>query len=134
MSKRNNGTADYEILQNRFTAFICTSMNNARINYLKKESARTSHTYDMDEEKFALIPDGSDFVSGLCEAESLANALRQIDEMQSSFKRAMTTRTPTVATCAEAELLISRTMSLSLSKTSSARIGIRSLPPLMVNI
>ena len=56
MSKRNNGTADYEILQNRFTAFICTSMSRARINYLKKESARTSHTYDMDEEKFALIP------------------------------------------------------------------------------
>ena len=82
MSKRNNGTADYEILQNRFTAFICTSMNNARINYLKKESARTSHTYDMDEEKFALIPDGSDFVTGLCEAESLANALRQIDERE----------------------------------------------------
>ena len=82
MLKRNNGTADYEILQNRFTAVICTSMNNARINYLKKEGARTSHSYDMDEEKFALIPDGSDFVTALCEAESLANALRQIDERE----------------------------------------------------
>lgn len=82
MSKRNNGTADYEILQNRFTSFVCTSMSRARINYLKKESARTSHTYDMDKEKFALIPDGSDFVSGLCDSDSLAYALKQIDERE----------------------------------------------------
>ena len=80
MLKRNNGTADHEILQNRFTAFICTSMNNARINYLKKEGARTSHTYDMDEEKFALIPDGSDFVTALCEAESLARECSPLQE------------------------------------------------------
>lgn len=55
MNKRNNGTAEYEILQNRFTSFICTSMRNARINYLKKESVRANHTYEMEDEKFALM-------------------------------------------------------------------------------
>lgn len=82
MNKRNNGTAEYEILQNRFTSFICTSMRNARINYLKKESVRANHTYEMEDEKFALIPDDSDFVSVLCNSESLSNALKQIDERE----------------------------------------------------
>jgi RNA polymerase sigma factor (sigma-70 family) len=36
----------------------------------------------MDEEKIALIPDGSDFVSGLCDSDSLAYALKQIDERE----------------------------------------------------
>ena len=82
MNKINNGTAEYEILQNRFTSFICKSMNNARINYLKHESVRIHHTFEMEDEKFAFIPDCSDFVSGLCDTDSLSYALKQIDKRE----------------------------------------------------
>lgn len=82
MIKRNNGYTEQERIQNRFTAFITTSISRARINYLKARSRREQHTYDMDEEKFALIPDSADFVSTLCESDALANALGQLDERE----------------------------------------------------
>ena len=82
MIKRNNGSTEQEILQNRFTALVTVSMSRARIDYLRKESSRTRHTYEMDDEKLALIPDGSDFVSMLCDSDSLSYALKQIDERE----------------------------------------------------
>lgn len=82
MIKRNSGFTEQEKLQNRFTAFITVSMSRARINYLKGKSRREQHTYEMEDEKFALIPDGTDFVSQLCESDALATALRQITEKE----------------------------------------------------
>lgn len=82
MIKRNNGTTEQEKLQNRFTAFITTSIERARINYLKKESARAHRIYEMEEDKFALIPDNDDFVSRLCDSEALAFALNQLEERE----------------------------------------------------
>jgi len=82
MIKRNNGSTEQEKLQNRFTAFITTSITRARIDYLRKEKSRSRRTYDMEDEKLALIPDETDFVSKLCESDSLAHALRQLDERE----------------------------------------------------
>ena len=82
MIKRNNGLTEQEILQNRFTALVTVSIERARIDYLRKEKSRTRHMYDMEEEKFALISDGSDFVSELCDSDSLSYALNQLNERE----------------------------------------------------
>lgn len=82
MIKKNNGFTEHEKLQNRFTAFITTSMSRARIDYLRKEKSRAQHTYEMDDEKFASIADSNDFVTELCDTDSLAYALQQLDERE----------------------------------------------------
>lgn len=82
MNKRNNGSTEQEKLQNRFTSLVTVSMSRARIDYLRKEKSRARHTYDMEDEKLALISDGTDFVSDLCDNESLTYALKQLDERE----------------------------------------------------
>lgn len=82
MIKRNNGVTEQEKLQNRFTAFVTTSMSRVRIDYLRKEKSATRYTYEMEDEKIALIPDSSDFMSELCDSDSLAYALKQLDERE----------------------------------------------------
>lgn len=82
MIKRNNGSTEQERLQNRFTAFITTTMKRARIDYLRKEKVRMKNQFTMEYEDFALIPDEEDFVADLCESSSLAYALQQISERE----------------------------------------------------
>ena len=82
MIKRNEGFTEQERLQNRFTAFITTSMSRARIDYLRKEKSRTRHTFEMEDEKMALIPDGTDFTSRLCDSDALAYGLKQLDDRE----------------------------------------------------
>ena len=82
MIKRNEGFTEQERLQNRFTAFITTSMSRARIDYLRKEKSRTRHTFEMEDEKMALIPDGTDFTSRLCDSAALAYGLKQLDDRE----------------------------------------------------
>ena len=57
MIKRNNGSTEQEILQNRFTALVTVSVNRARIDYLRKETSRTRNTYEMEDEKFTNVED-----------------------------------------------------------------------------
>lgn len=82
MINRNNGVSEQEILQNEFTAFISTAMNRERIAFLKREARRRSYTYEMEDEKFELIPDSSDFVLDLCDTDALAYALNKLDERE----------------------------------------------------
>ena len=82
MIKRNNGLTEQEILQNRFTALVTVSIERARIDYLRKEKSRNRHTFKMDSESFDMIPDSTDFVEEICEADSLAYALKQLDERE----------------------------------------------------
>ena len=82
MIKKNNDITEQEKLQNRFTSFITTSLNRARIDYLRKEKSATRYTYEMEDEKIALIPDSSDFMSELCDSDSLAYSLKQLDERE----------------------------------------------------
>ncbi|MBO5512636.1 MAG: sigma-70 family RNA polymerase sigma factor [Oscillospiraceae bacterium] len=82
MIKRNEGFTEQEKLQNRFTAFIMTSMSRARIDYLRKEKSRTQYTYEMEDEKMALIPDGTDFMAKLCDSDALVYGLKQLDDRE----------------------------------------------------
>lgn len=82
MIKRNNGSTEQEKLQNRFTALVTVSMSRARINYLKKESARAHRIYEMEDDKFALIPDNDDFVSKLSDSDALSFALKQLEDRE----------------------------------------------------
>lgn len=82
MIKRNEGFTEQEKLQNRFTAFITTSMSRARIDYLRKEKSRSRHTFEMEDEKMALIPDGTDFTSRLCDSDALTYGLKQLDDRE----------------------------------------------------
>ena len=82
MIKRNNGLTEQEILQNRFTALVTVSIERARIDYLRKEKSRNRHAFQMDSESFDMIPDSTDFVEEICEADSLAYALKQLDERE----------------------------------------------------
>lgn len=82
MNIKNYGSTEQEKLQNRFTALITTSMNRARIDYLRKEKSRTRHIYDMETEKLALISDDTDFVSMLYDSYSITYALKQLDERE----------------------------------------------------
>lgn len=82
MKRRNNGYTESEILFNEFTAFITTSIDRERIKYLQREAYRSKLIYEMEDEKFALIPDNSDFVFDLCENDALSYALKQLDERE----------------------------------------------------
>ena len=82
MKQRNNGFTEQDILQNEFTAFITTSIERSRIKYLQREANRSRLIGEMEDEKLALIPDGTDFVSNLCENDALAYALKQLDERE----------------------------------------------------
>ena len=82
MINRNNGFTEQEKLQNRFTALVTTSISRARIDYLRKEKSRKQHTYAMETEDIALIAYIDDFISNLCDYDSLAYALQQLDERE----------------------------------------------------
>lgn len=82
MIKRNTGITEQERLQNEFTAVITTSLGRERLKHLKREARRRSHTYEMDDEMFDQLPDGSDFVLDLCETDALASALKELDERE----------------------------------------------------
>ena len=82
MNIKNNGITEQEKLQNRFTAFITTTIKHARIDYLRKEKSRAKNQFSMEYEDFALIPDDSDFIADFCESDSLAYALKQISERE----------------------------------------------------
>ena len=79
---RNNGVTEHEILQNEFTAFITISLDRERIRFLKKESRRRSRTFDMDDKMLDMIPEETDFVTQISDADALAYALKQIDERE----------------------------------------------------
>ena len=92
---KNNGTTEQEKLQNRFTAFVCTSMKNARRNYLKRESYRAHLICDLEYEKLDWISDDDDdFVSQLCDSDALFIALKQLDDRERHvlFARALQER------------------------------------------
>ena len=82
MNKRNTGITEQAIFQNEFTAFVTTSLDRSRTKYIRREARRKNRTYEMDDERFALIPDGTDFVLDLCETDALAYALGQLDERE----------------------------------------------------
>ncbi len=82
MYKKNNGSTELEILQNRFTAFITTSVHREKIAYLKAQSRRTKNECDMEDEHFQLIPDKSDFVAALSDSDMLSRALASISDKE----------------------------------------------------
>lgn len=82
MKKRNNGFTEQDKLQNEFTAFITVSFERTKLKYIKREAYRLRLIGEMEDEKFALIPDGTDFVETFCENEALAYALKQLDERE----------------------------------------------------
>ena len=82
MKQRNNGFTEQNILQNEFTAFITTSIERERIKYLQREANRSRRIGEIEDEKLALIPDGTDFVAKFCENDALAYALKQLDERE----------------------------------------------------
>ena len=82
MKKRNNGFTEQDKLQNEFTAFITVSFERTKLKYIKREGYRLRLIGEMEDEKFALIPDGTDFVSNFCENDALAYALKQLDERE----------------------------------------------------
>lgn len=82
MYRKNSGSTEQDKLQNRFTSFVTRTIANARIDYLRKESSRAHNTYDMSEEKFAMIPDKTDFTDQICNSDALSYALKQIDDRE----------------------------------------------------
>lgn len=81
MNKRNNGLTEVEILQNHFTAFITKSIRRARIDYLRKETFYSQRIYGL-EEKTPIISDECNFVLDICESNTLANAVNQLNERE----------------------------------------------------
>ena len=82
MKKRNNGFTEQDKLQNEFTAFITVSFERTKLKYMKREAYRLRLIGEMEDDKFALIPDGTDFVEKFCENDALAYALKQLDERE----------------------------------------------------
>ncbi len=82
MNFRNNGSKEHEILQNRFTAYIMTSIRRECISYLKAKSRRMSILCDIDEEQMQHLPDETDFVSDYANSEVLGQALKQLNDRE----------------------------------------------------
>lgn len=82
MYKKNSGKTETEILQNRFTAYITTSIRRERIAYLKLQCRKSYIIHEMEEELFNMIPDETDFVLDLCNSISIASAISALNDRE----------------------------------------------------
>lgn len=81
MLKKNTGSNEHDILQNRFTSFLSFAVSNARIDYirskikrLRREQATEQYEILFAEERFQI----EDFM----ENESVSQVIRRIHEKE----------------------------------------------------
>ncbi len=82
MHKRNNGSTEQEILQNRFTAYMTTCIHRERIAYLEAKTHRDRHVYEMEEEHLQLIPDDTDIAIDYGSSEWITGVLDLLTEKE----------------------------------------------------
>ena len=81
MYKKNNGLTEQEKLQNKFSAYIETTIVRYRMTYLRYKSRNYIGLCE-NEEEFESIPDTTDFVYDMCSAECISNALKSLNEKE----------------------------------------------------
>ena len=81
MYKKNNGLTEQEKLQNKFSAYIETTIVRYRMTYLRYKNRNYIDLCDTEEE-FESIPDTTDLVHDICSADCISNALKSLNEKE----------------------------------------------------
>lgn len=81
MYKKNKGQTEAEMLQNRFTAYITTSIRREKIAYLKLAHRRSHIVYEIDEH-LNMISDETYFALDLCNLVSIASAISKLNNRE----------------------------------------------------
>lgn len=77
MNRRNEGISESDILQNQFTAYLQTSLQRCKSQYLSKLDNQRIHETEMPREQEAIE---EDFCNTVAEKVALSSAMKQIKE------------------------------------------------------
>ena len=81
MYKRNYGLTDDNRLQNRFTAYLCRSVHNGRIDYLRRKDKPLRIEIILEDMDY-LLAEEKDLTLQFAEYEALRQALKEIKEQE----------------------------------------------------
>lgn len=79
MNRRNEGISESDILQNQFTAYLQTSLQRCKIQYLDKLNTKTAHEVELSPEQEAV---SDDFCISIAEKSVLSSAMQKIRERE----------------------------------------------------
>lgn len=79
MNKRNEGISESDILQNQFTAYLQTSLQRCKTQYLEKQNERLAHEVELDP---GMEDTGDDFCISITENAALSDAMKHIRERE----------------------------------------------------
>ncbi len=75
MNRRNEGISESDILQNQFTAYLQTSLQHCKTQYLEKQKARLAHEVELQPERETI---SDDFCVSIAEKAALSEAMKRI--------------------------------------------------------
>ena len=75
MNRRNEGISESDILQNQFTAYLQTSLQRCKTQYIDKQKKRMAHEVELQSE---WEPTTDDFCISFVESSALSEAMKQI--------------------------------------------------------
>lgn len=79
MNRQNEGISASDILQNQFTAYLQTSLQRCKSQYLERLNNRLKHEVELKPER---EPESEDFCVSIAESLSLMSAMRRIRERE----------------------------------------------------
>lgn len=79
MNRRNEGISESDILQNQFTAYLQTSLQRCKTQYLDKLNSRTEHEVELSPEQESV---SDDFCISIAEKSVLSSAMQKIRERE----------------------------------------------------
>ena len=77
MFKKNNGSTENEILQNEFTSFLSTALNNQKIDFIRTRNARLKREQSTDQYEQMAAQETYE-IDIFMEKEALLQAIKEI--------------------------------------------------------
>ena len=81
MFKKNNGSNEYDILQNQFTSYLSFAVSNARIDFIRAKIARLKREQVTDQYELLITQEVLE-VESIFENEALTQAIKDIKEKE----------------------------------------------------
>ena len=81
MFNKNNGSNEYDILQNQFTSFLSKAISNARIDFIRAKIARLQHEQATDQIELLFVRETFE-IESFMENEALRQAIKDIREKE----------------------------------------------------
>ena len=81
MFKKNNGSNEYDILQNQFTSYLSFAVSNVRIDFIRAKIARLKREQVTDQYELLITQEVLE-VESIFENEALTQAIKDIKEKE----------------------------------------------------